>query len=99
MYVSRFLIAAGLAVAVALGGVWLERSNLRQKQAISLDIRRLELLEEEHARLRLEVSRLGATPRLLARLREGTWSIEEPNGPADAGPRPPVRLYWRGEQP
>lgn len=96
MFVIRFLAAAALVVTVALAGVWLEQQNLRQKQAISLEIRRLELLEEQHARLRLEISQLGATPRMLAKLRKGSWEIEEPSEPTDIGPREQVPLYWRG---
>lgn len=81
MYVSRFFAALILVVAVAVAGVAIEQRSLRYRQAISLDQHRLEVLDEEFARLRLEVSRLGAPTRILAQLRQGAWSLEEPKRP------------------
>ena len=81
MYVSRFFAALTLVVAVAVAGVAIEQRSLRYRQAISLDQHRLEVLDEEFARLRLEVSRLGAPTRILAQLRQGAWSLEEPERP------------------
>jgi len=76
-----------LTVPIAVAGVAIEQRNLRYRQAISLDLRRLEVLDEEFARLRLEVSRLGAPTRILAQLREGAWSLEEPQQPEGETPQ------------
>lgn len=81
MFFARFFAALLLAVSIAVAGVEIEQRILRYRQAISLDVHRLEVLDEQYARARLQVGRLGAPARILAQLREGNWSLEEPQQP------------------
>lgn len=81
MFLTRFFAALLLAVSIAVAGVAIEQRILRYRQAISLDVHRLDVLDEQFARRRFEVSRLGAPARILAQLREGNLSLEEPQRP------------------
>jgi len=60
----RFAAAIGLATAIGLMVIAIEKQHLRLKQAISLQHYQLDLLREQHSRLVLKTQRLAAPPRL-----------------------------------
>jgi hypothetical protein len=98
MLLTRFFAALLFAVAIAVAGVAIEQRMLRYRQAISLDLHRLEVLDEELARRRLEVSQLGAPARILAQLREGNGSLQEPQQPVLEATRPPAAVQNRSSR-
>ncbi len=61
----RFVSAVALVVAVSLGGIALEKSNLTLRRAISQQHYQLDDLLEEYARLRLQTQQMAAPSRLV----------------------------------
>ncbi|SFJ17307.1 hypothetical protein [Planctomicrobium piriforme] len=61
----RFAAAIGLATAMALAAIAVEKQNLSLKRAISLQHYQLEVLQEKRCRLVLESQRLAGPLRLL----------------------------------
>jgi hypothetical protein len=64
----RFCAALFLVVLIAAAGITLEKRLLDMKRQQTLQVYRLELLEEKYARLKLRTQELGAPSRLLETL-------------------------------
>ncbi len=69
----RFVMAVLLLILVCLSGIALERANLDRRRLITLQRYRLDQLEDQRSRLRLEISRL-SSPARLSSLSEGSSS-------------------------
>lgn len=74
----RFLAALILAVVVSLVGNVIERRNLDLRRELAADLYRLEVLEENHIKLRMEAERLGAPARLWDSVRTELTPPAEP---------------------
>jgi hypothetical protein len=72
----RFAAAIGLLTAIALAAISIEKQNLSLKRQISLQHYRLQLLQEQRARLVLQTQRLGAPPRLMKEWERGAVRLE-----------------------
>ena len=64
----RFCSALSLVVLIAAAGIAVEKQLLDLKRQQTLQVYRLEQLEEKYARLRLRTQELGAPSRLLESL-------------------------------
>jgi hypothetical protein len=72
----RFVAAVLLVVAAALFGVALEKRILALNRALTLQQYRADQLEEQHARLRFEMQRLGAPARLIDEIDSGRIALD-----------------------
>ncbi|WP_437229040.1 hypothetical protein SH661x_001225 [Planctomicrobium sp. SH661] len=61
----RFAAAIGLATAVGLMAIAIEKQNLSLKRAISLQHYQIDVLREHRCRLTLQTQSLQAPPRLM----------------------------------
>ena len=66
----RFCAALSLVVLIAVLGITLEKQLLDLKREQTLQVYRLEQLEEKYARLKLRTQELGAPSRLLESLEQ-----------------------------
>lgn len=66
----RFCSALSLVVLIAALGITLEKQLLDLKREQTLQVYRLEQLEEKYARLKLRTHELGAPSRLLEALKQ-----------------------------
>lgn len=66
----RFCSALSLVVLVAAAGIAIEKRLLDMKRQQTLQVYRLEQLEEKYARLKLRTQELGAPSRLLESLQQ-----------------------------
>lgn len=91
----RFGSALVLVVLVSLAGVGLEKETLELRRSVSRQHYRLEVLMEQHARLRLKTQQLGAPVRTIRSLEKGELDIERPHDAPAAGQRRFPLLQWQ----
>lgn len=85
----RFCAALSLVVLIAALGITLEKQLLDLKREQTLQVFRLEQLEEKYARLKLRTQELGAPSRLLESLEQAAAERAARRIPAAASrPRP-----------
>ncbi len=65
MRLNRVLALLALAIATGIALIWVEGQNLRLEQKLAELHRQRELLIEEQARLRLDISRLTAPAQVI----------------------------------
>ncbi|RLS37355.1 MAG: hypothetical protein DWH81_11300 [Planctomycetota bacterium] len=66
----RFCAALSLVVLIAAAGIAVEKQLLDMKRTQTLQVYRLEQLEEKYARLKLRTQELGAPSRLMESLEQ-----------------------------
>ena len=97
----RFGCALLLAVAISVIGVAVEKSTLTVRRDISRQHYRLDVLHEEHARMRLRTQQLGAPRRMIESIDAGRLPVKRPrerNARSRQSRRPLLR--WQNpEQP
>ena len=91
----RFGCAVVLVVLVSLGGVALEKENLRLRREVSRQHYRLDVLRNEQARLRLRTQELGAPTRLIDSIESGKLNLKHPDSPRESQPRRLPLLRWQ----
>jgi hypothetical protein len=93
----RFGSVLCLAAAVSLVGVAVEKSALELRRDISRQHYRLEVLQEEHARMRLQTQQLGAPRRMIDSIEEGGIPLNRPKkrDVAQAAPSSGPLLRWQ----
>ena len=94
MRINRALIMLGFAVTAGIALIWIEAHNLRLRQKVTELYHKRELLAEDHARLRLEVSRFAAPARVLERVSQSSAPLAEPQLPVTKEPRNTVPLIY-----
>lgn len=94
----RFGSALCLVVVIALAGIAIEKHNLDLRRDISRQHFQMDILKEEHNRLRLRSQRLAAVDRLFETVTSQQSDLQPPVRPADpqpeATPRVPL-LFWQ----
>ncbi len=98
----RFGSAVCLVVLLSLVGIAVERRNLDFRREISRQHYRMDVLKDEHARLRLRSQKLAAMDRLVETIEKKGSELKHPEKAVDRGPqnanedpprRPPL-LFW-----
>lgn len=95
----RFGSAIVLAVLIALAGVALEKQNLEMKRSVSRQQFRLDVLLNDHARMRLRSQQLGAPVRMIDALEQGKLQVRKPDKSTSAEPRRVPLLQWQRRTP
>ena len=89
-------------VLLSLAGIAVERRNLDFRREISRQHYRMDVLKDEHARLRLRSQKLSAMDRLVETIEKKGSDLKHPEKAVDRGPqnanedlprRPPL-LFW-----
>lgn len=99
----RFGAAVCLVVLISLVGIAIEKQNLERRREISRQHYRMDVLKDEHARLRLRTQKLAAMERLVETIEKKGSELKSPEKPvpvppkADEGPqrRPPLLFFER----
>lgn len=93
----RFGVALLLVVAISVAGVAIEKMTLATKRDMSRQQYRLEVLRDEHARMRLRTQELGAPTRMVKSIRSGELKVERPKRRPKAAKQTPKRplLHWQ----
>jgi len=97
----RFGAAVCLVVLISLVGIAIEKQNLERRREISRQHYRMDVLKDEHARLRLRSQKLAAMERLVETIEKKGSDLKSPEKPAPSPPqhegeqprRPPL-LFW-----
>ncbi len=96
----RFCAAIGLVVLIAAAGIAVQKRLLDMKREQTLQVYRLEQLQEKYARLKLRTQELGAPSRLMESLERAkaqrvvqhrSSTVRRSPPEATARPRPLVR--------
>jgi len=82
----RFCAALSLVVLIAAAGITVEKRILDKKREQTLQVYRLEQLEEKYARLKLRSQELGAPSRLLESLERAETARTTSRRPPTAQP-------------
>lgn len=94
----RFGSALCLVVVIALIGIAIEKHNLDLRREISRQHFQMDILKEEHNRLRLRSQRLAAVDRLFETVEHDDSQLAPPAGTPRLGeheaPRAPL-LFWQ----
>jgi hypothetical protein len=93
MRLNRALVLLALAVVTGIAVIWVEGQNLRLEQKLAELDRQRELLIEERARLRLDISRLATPAQVIDNLRDADTTVQPPRAPAGDGPRASLQPY------
>lgn len=91
----RFGAGIVLAVLISIAGIALEKRSLELRRQVARQHYQMDVLWEEHAKLRLQTQQLGATVRLFDSLEDGKLNVEQPKQPVDAEPRRMPLLRWQ----
>lgn len=78
---NRTLALVGFATAAGLAVIWIEGQNLRLNQKLTELNHEQQLLAEQHAGLRLQVSRLAAPASLMEVVSGAGLPLQEPKLP------------------
>lgn len=97
----RFGAAVCLVVLISLVGIAIEKQNLERRREISRQHYRMDVLKDEHARLRLHSQKLAAMERLVETIEKKGSELKTPEKPVPAPQqqnegqlrRPPL-LFW-----
>jgi hypothetical protein len=95
----RFGCILCLAVAVSVVGVAVEKAVLELRRDVSRQHYRLDVLHEEHARLRLRTQQLGAPRRIIDSIDDGEIPLKRPKDRDAATPAPTARPLLRWQAP
>ncbi len=95
----RFGSAIVLVVVISLAGVALEKQNLEMKRTASRQQFRLDVLVNEHARMRLRTQQLGAPLRMIDSLEQGKLQVRKPEKPSSSEPRRIPLMLWQRRAP
>lgn len=95
----RFGSAVVLVVLISLVGTAVEKRNLTYRHESSRQHYRMEVLLEEHAKLRLYTQQMGAPVRLIDSLQNGELKLDQPAKPIDSRPRRIPLLLWQRATP
>lgn len=91
----RFQGAVFLAVLVAIGGSSVENATLDRRRAIGRQHYRLDVLQEQVARLRLNAEELGAPSRLARPVQDQASDVAEATGRSAYNGGVGLSLRWR----
>ena len=97
----RFGAAVCLVVLISLVGIAVEKQSLERRREISRQHYRMDVLKDEHARLRLRSQKLAAIERLVETIEKKGSDLKSPEKPLPTPPlddqaplrRPPL-LFW-----
>ena len=95
----RFGSAIVLVVLISLAGVAIEKQNLALRREVSRQHYRLDVLLEQHARLRLKTQQLGAPARVIEQLEQSTLELRRPPASAQSRSRRMPLLRWQRAVP
>jgi hypothetical protein len=96
----RFSFAVILVVLLSLLGIAVEKQNLECRREISRQHYRMDVLKDQHARLRLRSQKLAAIDRLVETIEQKGSELKQPEkAPAsrpqdDEEPRRAPLLFW-----
>jgi len=91
----RFGSTLFLVVLVSLAGIALEKQNLALRREVSRQSYRMDVLLDEHSRLRLTAQRLGAPIRLIDPLEHGEFDLQQPEQPLHSDLKSKPLLRWQ----
>lgn len=91
----RFGCILCLAAAVSVVGVAVEKTVLELRRDVSRQHYRQDVLQEEHARLRLRTQQLGAPRRIIESIDDGAIPLKRPKKRDADGPRTRPLLRWQ----
>lgn len=90
----RFGAAMALVVTVALAGTAIESRSLALRRSLSHQRYQLDVLVEQHARLRVAAQRAGAPAQLIEPLEQGQFRLLPPDAPQRKSQRATPLLNW-----
>ena len=98
----RFGSAVFLVVVISLTGIAIEKRNLELRRQISHQHYRMDVLKEQHTRLRLRAQQLASIERLFDSVEDSQSQLTRPQQPAQdkslspkTGNRKPPLLFWQ----